>query len=145
MPSRAMSHINLNANSLAWDHHPHHPLRRSILAQAGTSSPCPSQVTALQPGLCPRLRVRSHVSCYSFPPGLHQLLSSATPDQTTQWTLGLRDSLVLSGPCLDQHSVQTLRDCARVRKSTTGVILTRQLVPPCRAPLLLLLPDRPQL
>lgn len=93
-----MSRINLNANSLAWDHHPHPPLRRSILAQAGTSSPCPSQVTALQPGLCPRLRVKSHVSCYSFPPGLHQLLSSATPDQTTRWTLGLTDSFVLSGP-----------------------------------------------
>lgn len=119
---RAIRHFNLNANSLTWDHHPHSLLRSSISAQAGTFSPCLSQVIALQPGLCPHLLAASHVSCYSFPPGLHQLLSSAIPDQTTGWTLGLTDSFILSGPC-DHHTVQILWDRAGVGKSTACVIL----------------------
>lgn len=49
---RATSHFNLNGNSLTWDHHPHPLLRSSISAQAGTFSPCLSQVIALHSLVC---------------------------------------------------------------------------------------------
>lgn len=90
---------------------PHPLLRSSVSAQAGTFSPCPKQVMALQPGLC--LLTTSHVSSHSFPPGLHQLLSPATPDQATGWTLGLADTFTLSGPG-GQRGAEILSDCAGV-------------------------------
>lgn len=138
--SRAMSRFSLKANSLTWDHHPHPPLRSCISAQAGTVSPPLSQAVAPQPGLCPRLLAGPHVSCRSFPPGLHQLPSSAAPDQTTGWTLGLADSFILwPAECSDP-----VGPC-QGRESTAGAILDGQPAPPCRAALLAVLPDTPQL
>lgn len=130
--SAVESYLTLNANSLAWDHHPRPLLRSSISAQVGAFSPCRgrpqlcSLVCAHTSWLDPTSWVRASLQPHTSSPFCYCW-------SDTRWSPGLTDPFSVPGPC-DQRSAPIQWDGAGVGQSTACVTCDGQLVPPARGP-----------